>query len=63
VVRERGVSVSGAPSGAVSRHCYKWSAAVTAESIGTVRRIDADGDVIVSFGADAPTWRALAAEL
>jgi hypothetical protein len=42
---------------------YKWGAAVTAESIGTVRRIDADGDAIVSFGADAPSWRALAAEL
>ncbi len=42
---------------------YKWGSHVNAESIGTVRRIDADGDVIVSFGADAPTWRALGAEL
>ncbi len=42
---------------------YKWGSHVNAESIGTVRRIDVDGDVIVSFGADAPTWRAVADEL
>ncbi len=41
---------------------YKWGAAVNAESVGTLRRLDADGDAIVEFPG-AAAWRALATEL